>query len=65
MTEKVFKEKQESMSNEALIGFVEDQITELARTGGRSHKMCVPPRITDTDILFSELVRRFKKSVGK
>ena len=64
MTEKELKEKQEAMSNEALIGFAEDQITELARTGGRSHKMCVPQSITDTDMLFSELIRRFKKALA-
>jgi hypothetical protein len=59
--EQVLKDKQEAMSDLTLIGFAEEQITELARTGGRSHKMCVPPNITDTDMLFSELVRRFKK----
>ena len=62
--DKETSENLKEMSNEALIGFAEDQITELARTGGRSHKMCVPPSITDTDMLFSELIRRFKKALA-
>ena len=43
MTEQRLKELQESMTDEVLIKEVEKQISELARTGGRSHKMCVPP----------------------
>lgn len=58
--DELFEEKQANMSNEALIGFVNDQITNLAKTGGKSHEMNVPPRITDTDMLFSEMLRRFK-----
>lgn len=59
MTESQLRKKQEAMSNEELMELAEKQISELARTGGRSHKMTVPPEITDTDMLFSELVRRF------
>ena len=62
--DKETSENLKEMSNEALIGFAEDQITELVITGGRSHKMCVPPSITDTDMLFSELIRRFKKALA-
>lgn len=65
MTDKEFKEKQKAMSNEALIGFAKDQVSELAKTGGRSHIMNVPPKITDTDMLFSELIERFERAVGK
>lgn len=62
MTVEKLKAKQESMSNEALIGFAEEQVSVLAKTGGKSHRMCVPPKITDTDMLFSELIKRFKKA---
>ena len=55
--------KQKAMTNKDLIKEVESQITELARTGGRSHKMCVPPEITDTDMILSEMVRRFKDNL--
>lgn len=42
----------------------EKHVSELAHTGGKSHKMCVPPMITDTDMIFSELIRRFKLSLS-
>ena len=58
--EEIFKEKQSSMSDAELIEEVERQISELARTGGRSHRMSVPPMIKDTDMILSELVRRYK-----
>jgi len=60
MTVERLKELQSEMSNETLIKEVERQITELARTGGKSHRMCVPPTPEDTDMIFSELVKRFK-----
>lgn len=56
-----FEAKQAAMTNKDLIELVEKQISDLARSGGRSHRMCVPPMITDTDMLLSEMVKRFKK----
>ena len=56
---------QAEMSDEVLIKKVEHQIIELAKTSGRSHVMCIPPEITDTDMILSELVRRFKLYIGK
>lgn len=56
-----FKEKQAAMSDKELVELVDRQISELAKTGGKSHRMCVPPMVTDTDMLFCELVRRFKE----
>jgi hypothetical protein len=64
MTEQGLKELQESMSDQELITEVERQISELARTGGRSHKMCVPPMPTDTDMILSELVKRYKRALA-
>ena len=60
MTTDELKELQEKMPNDILIKKVEEQISKLAETGGRSHTMCVPPEITDTDMLLSEMVRRYK-----
>ena len=60
MTVERLKELQSEMSNETLIKEVERQITELARTGGKSHRMCVPPMPEDTDMILSELIKRFK-----
>jgi hypothetical protein len=55
-----FESKQQSMSNKELIENVKKQISELAKSGGRSHRMCVPPQVLDTDMILSELVRRFE-----
>jgi len=64
MTEQRLKELQEGMSNDSLIKEVERQITELARTGGKSYRMCVPPMPEDTDMILSELVRRYKRALA-
>ena len=63
MTIERLNELQSEMSNKTLIKLVEKQISELARTGGGSHKMCVPPMPEDTDMLFSEMVKRFEKLI--
>ena len=55
-----FESRQQSMSNKELIEQVKKQISELAKTGGQSHRMCVPPQVTDTDMILSEMVRRFE-----
>lgn len=60
MTEEQFNKKRSEMTDSALIELCEKTISELAKTGGRSFRMCVPPMITDTDMVLSELVRRFK-----
>jgi hypothetical protein len=61
MTTEEFKLMQSQISDDTLIELTLDQVEDLARTGGRSHKMTVPPQITDTDMLFCELIKRFKK----
>lgn len=58
-----FKQKQSDMTDEDLIKLVEDEISHMAQSGGRSHTMCVPPKITDTDMLLSEMLRRFKSLI--
>jgi len=55
-----FSKEQQQMPDSELIKLVKEQISNLAKTGGRSHTMCVPPSIKDTDMLLSELVRRFE-----
>lgn len=64
MTTEQFKQKQAAMSNDELIELASKQISELAKTGGRSHMMCVPPMITDTDMIFGELINRFKAVIS-
>jgi hypothetical protein len=61
MTTEEFELMQSEMSDDNLIKLTLDEVSNLARTGGRSHKMSIPPKITDTDMLFCELIKRFKK----
>lgn len=61
MTTEEFKAAQAAMSDQELITKVKDLISNLAKTGGRCHKMTVPPEVTDTDMLLSELVNRFEE----
>jgi hypothetical protein len=60
MTTEEFEMLQEEITDLELIELAEKQMIELAKTGGRSHRMTVPPRIDDTDMIFSELIKRFK-----
>lgn len=63
--EERFSAKQAAMSDAELAELCQKEAHELARTGGRSHRMCVPPMVTDTDMLYCELIRRFKNLAGK
>lgn len=58
-----FEQKQAAMSDKELIELCRNQVSKLAETGGKSHTMCIPPMITDTDMLFGELINRFKKTI--
>ena len=60
-----FEKKQAEMSDEELIALAEIEVTELARTYGKSHRMTIPPKITDTDMLLCELIRRFSNARTK
>ena len=64
MEVKSFKQKQSEMTNKVLISKVRHQISEMAKTGGRSHIMNVPPDISDTDMILSELADRYEKSIS-
>jgi hypothetical protein len=65
MKQEEFEQKKASMSNDELIKLTQKQVIELAISYGKSHKMSIPPMITDTDVLFSELIKRYKASVIK
>lgn len=56
----ILKKLQAKMPNKELIEKVKHIVSELAKTGGKSHIMRVPPEVTDTDMILSELVRRFE-----
>ena len=60
MTVEEFELKQSKMSDSELIDLCQKEVGELASTYGKSHRMTIPPMITDTDMLLSELIKRFK-----
>lgn len=59
-----FEEKQTAMPDAELALLVEKEIQQLCKTRGRSIKMCVPPMISDTDMLLCEMLKRFKEAKG-
>jgi hypothetical protein len=65
MTLERLNQLQSEMSDETLISLVENEISKLCKTGGKSFKMCVPVMPEDTDMLLSELVKRYKKTLEK
>ena len=59
-TVEAFELKQSKMSDSELIDLCQKEVGELASTYGKSHRMTIPPMVTDTDMLLSELIKRFK-----
>ena len=55
-TVEAFELKQSKMSDRTFMS----EGGELASTYGKSHRMTIPPMVTDTDMLLSELIKRFK-----
>jgi len=56
----LFEQKQAAMTDKELHDLVRTELSKLCKTGGKSLTMCVPPMVTDTDMLISELLNRFK-----
>ena len=63
MTSEELKELQAKMTDEELIQIADKQLSEMCKTGGRSFRMTVPVEIKDTDMIFSELIRRFQNKI--
>lgn len=59
-TVEAFELKQSKMSDIELINLCQKEVGELASTYGKSIIMTIPPMVTDTDMLLSELIKRFK-----
>lgn len=59
-TEKEFKERVNRITNAELIEMADNIVSKLCKTGGESFKMTVPPMADDSDIVLSELIRRYK-----
>ena len=60
MTHEEFKAKVEALSDNELRDMAQKALSKLCETGGRSFIMTVPPRIDDTDIILSEVIKRFE-----
>lgn len=56
-----FEAKQAAMSDAELAELCEKKIYKLARPNKRNYQMCVPPMVTDADMLYCELIKRIKK----
>ncbi len=63
MTTEEFEAKQAAMPDSQLIELAEKEVHKLCKTGGKSLTMCVPPMITDTDMILCELIKRYKSKI--
>lgn len=59
--DEAFLKKQREMSDDQLIKLCDLAVIKMCRTGGESFTMCVPVQVDDTDMILSELIRRFKE----
>lgn len=60
MTQELFELKMSETSNQDLANMAQESLSKLCKTGGRSFIMSIPPMIKDTDMIFSEIINRFK-----
>lgn len=60
MTHKEFKAKLEAIPDLELAEKAQSALRKLCSTGGQSFTMTVPPRLDDTDMILSEVIKRFK-----
>jgi hypothetical protein len=61
MNREEFEKKRHEMIDDKLVELVRKEISELAKTYGKSHHMSIPPMVTDTDFILSEIVDRFEQ----
>ena len=60
MTHEEFQEKVKAIPAQELAEMAQKALSKLCSTGGQSFTMTVPPRLDDTDIILSEVIRRFE-----
>jgi hypothetical protein len=65
MTREEFLTKRKSIPNEELLALAKSELDKLCANAGASFRMCVPPQVTDTDMVFCELIERFKESLNQ
>jgi hypothetical protein len=60
ITHEEFKKQVESIPDNELLKMAHKELSQLCKNGGSSFHMTVPPKVTDTDMIFSEVLRRFE-----
>lgn len=65
MTTEEFEKRLKEMSDDDIIEKAEQAVSELAQSYGKSFTMHIPPHINDTDMILSEIIRRFKDLLQK
>lgn len=63
--QQALERRQASMSDEELVEIADRELSKLCKTGARSFIMTVPPKVEDTDMIFGELIERFKKRINE
>lgn len=58
--EEIFRRKLHGISDKELAELVSEENSKMCRSGGNSFTMTVPVSVIDTDMLISELIRRFR-----
>lgn len=61
MTHEQFQNKLSDIPNLNLAEKAQSALSKLCRTGGNSFTMTVPPTLDDTDVIFSEVIKRFEQ----
>jgi len=60
MTHEELQEKLKTIHDQELVEMAQKALSKLCSTGGQSFTMTVPPRVDDTDIILSEVIKRFE-----
>ena len=60
-----FQLKQKGMPDRELVQRSNKEIERLCKTGGKSFTISIPVRVTDSDIILSEVIRRLEDKSGQ
>ena len=60
MTHEEFQQQIEAIPNLELAEKAHSALSKLCSSGGASFTMTVPPRLDDTDMILSEVIKRFE-----
>lgn len=61
MTHEEFQQQVYDIPDRKLIEMAGIAVEKMCKTGGKSFTMTVPPRTDDTDIVLTEIIRRFEE----